>query len=438
MNIDERDGRRPGPSALEDGHEPEASEDPGRGPPRSALDVKRRRIRRGRALVVAALLLAIGLVLSYIVVIVTNANLSRAPEPAETIAVDQPSQPMSSTLIFGTTEEGPGTEREVVWMTLVTLDASSDGGAVIYIPAHTAAEVPGRGLQPVGDALASGGIPLLLVSAENLLDVSIDHYLELSDRDARALFEATGPLAVDVPAEVRVHVGPDQARLILAQGLQRLSADLLVQLLYVAGIDGDDAELGSRHLAFWQSFFESFHDDPEALARALKTAGGSLSEADASPEDIAGMLRSLAGLPAGDRSLGVLPVEQVGAGGQELYEVNEEESSALLEALIGPVTTPEVEVRVQVLNGNGVPGIGEEVGKELVDHGFRVVLSGNARHLGYEKTLIIAYDSTPDALDAAQRARDLLGVGEVQVSGQSQGIVDLTLVVGKDFLRVDR
>jgi polyisoprenyl-teichoic acid--peptidoglycan teichoic acid transferase len=91
-------------------------------------------------------------------------------------------------------------------------------------------------------------------------------------------------------------------------------------------------------------------------------------------------------------------------------------------------------VRVQILNGNGAPGIGEQVASELVGEGFRVVLSGNADRLDYAETLIVIYESTPEAQESAERVRDLLGVGEVQVSVQPQGIVDLTIVVGKDFI----
>jgi hypothetical protein len=87
------------------------------------------------------------------------------------------------------------------------------------------------------------------------------------------------------------------------------------------------------------------------------------------------------------------------------------------------------------LNGNGVPGIGQEVSERLIGAGFRVVLTGNARRLNYRKTLVITYDSSPEGQALAERARDLIGVGEVQVSAQQQGIVDLTIVIGKDFLR---
>jgi len=340
---------------------------------------------------------------------------------------------VSATLVVGTRDGGRRAPPEVVWMTLVCHDRSTGRGGIVYIPAHTAGEVPGRGLQGLGGAFASGGMPLLRVSTENLLGVSIDHYLELSERDARAFLQQVDPLPVDVPTDVRIGAGGDRARIVFSAGPQRLSARGLRDLLYVVGLEGDDAELGSRHLAFWDALFERFSGDPEALASAVERGGSALEDSDARSGSHARLLGRIADLPDTDRTLGVLPVKQVSAGGEELYEVDGREAEELL-SLVARWVEPTEQKSVQVLNGNGVPGIGAEAGRKLVGHGFRVILSGNAPRLGYRRTLIVAYDASPESLAAARRARELLGVGRVQVSAQPQGIVDLTVVVGKDFL----
>lgn len=322
-----------------------------------------------------------------------------------------------------------------MWLSLLTYDSDKEAASVVYIPAHAAVEVPGRGLQGVGDALVSGGPPLMVVSTENLLGIEIDSYLDLSDRDARVLFEATGPISVDVPSEVKVSVGNDRARLILDEGLQRLGASFLVDLLYTRGLDSDDVELGSRHIAFWDALFESFADEPENLSAAVRSAGGSLVESDVDPGDHARLLETIASLDRTARTITTLPVQQVSVGGSELYSVDVAEVHALVSDLGLGSGVPRNEVRVQVLNGNGVPGIGQEVAEVLIGAGFRVVLTGNARRLNYEDTLIITYDDSEQGQALAERVRKLVGVGEVQISEQSQGIVDLTIVIGKDFLR---
>jgi len=40
---------------------------------------------------------------------------------------------------------------------LLALNHSTERAAVVYLPAHTAVEIPGRGLLAVGDAFLSGG-----------------------------------------------------------------------------------------------------------------------------------------------------------------------------------------------------------------------------------------------------------------------------------------
>jgi polyisoprenyl-teichoic acid--peptidoglycan teichoic acid transferase len=342
---------------------------------------------------------------------------------------------VTTMLLFGTLERKPHPIAE--WMTLLSYDEESERGAIVYMPAHSAAEVPGRGLMGAGEAFSSGGVPLLLVTTENMLGIEIDSYLELSDSDSRILFDETGPISVDVPTEVQVKAGPNKAKVLFSEGPQQLSSLYLRKLLYIVGLNGDEAELGSRHLAFWDGLFSQFEEDPNELAAAARAAGGAIGESDLSVGEVASFLASFAALDENDRRLAAIPATQVSVGGDELYEVDHDELVAFLEDTVGTEPITSGEVRVQVLNGNGVPGIGEEVAERLSGEDFRVILSGNARRLNYNKTLIVTYDETTRGQKMAERAQDLLGVGEVQVSAQGQGIVDLTIVVGKDFVRAD-
>lgn len=358
------------------------------------------------------------------------------PPPPRVAAGTEPPDSIDTTLLFGTDEQS-GEEGGAIWLTLLGIDRKSGRGSVIYIPAHTAAEVPGRGLFGVGESLSSGGIPLLLVTVENLLGVRVDRYVEMSDSDSQVLFQETGDISVDVPTEVHVRAGENKTRLLFPEGPQLLSAKFLKKLLFVVGVDSDEAELGSRHLAFWDGLFEHYAHSADQLGNALEAASGALGESDARLEDLVEFLEQLVEIPADERSLTTLPVTQMSVGGDELYHADEDELRSFLEDTLGSKPSLGDEVRVQILNGNGVPGIGEKVAERLSGENFRVILSGNARTLDYRRTLIVTYDSSEKGQAVAERARDLIGVGEVQVSGQGQGIVDLTIVVGKDFLRID-
>jgi hypothetical protein len=273
------------------------------------------------------------------------------------------------------------------------------------------------------------------VTLENLLGVGIDHYVELSVSDARALLTHVEPLTVDVPEEVRVPAGGTRERVIFSEGSQSLPASFLTELLYRVGSDGDDVSLGARHVAFWSALLDAFEEEPSLLAEAVTGAGGALGKSDRGPAGLAGTLAALAAVGRAEVDLRTLSVTSLEVPGSELYVAETEEIEAFVAEVVGEGAGPSTQVRVQILNGNGEPGIGQEVATRLVGEGFRVILSGNARRLDHDRTLVIAYESTPEAQALAQRAVDLLGVGRVQVSAQDQGIVDLTIVVGKDFLR---
>lgn len=120
-----------------------------------------------------------------------------------------------------------------------------------------------------------------------------------------------------------------------------------------------------------------------------------------------------------------------------MYEIDAPAAEALLGGLVSRPASETDGHSVQVLNGNGTPGIGQVVGQRLVEGGFDVALSGNAQTMDYRVTRIVTYDPTSEGLEDAARVRELLGLGEIQVSAQTQGIVDLTVVVGRDFVRAN-
>ncbi len=395
---------------------------------------RKRRKRSTRVRYVAGLLTAVIFAAATVAVALTldrGADPSADDGPSASGAAALPEEVATTTLVYAVKEADE--DEGLVWLTLLAYDPVDEQASAIYIPAHLASEIPGRGLLSLSEGWVSGGPSLLLSSAENLLGLRIDRFVEISDNDAQILFDATGPLTVNVPSEVSVPHGASEARLIFDEGPQELSAEFLVRLLYTRGLDVDDAELGSRILSFWDALLENYSSDRAALGNVIRETGPAL-ESDADTNEIVEFFESLASAPDESVILTSLPVRPIAAGDSELYSADLEETQELLEDTIGTVPSTGDDVRVQILNGNGVPGIGAEVAERLIGEGFRVILSGNARRFDYETTLIVTYDESPEGKALAERARELLGVGEVQVSAQEQGSVDLTIVVGKDFL----
>ena len=257
----------------------------------------------------------------------------------------------------------------------------SANGALV-IPSSALVVVPGQGESTVGEALdlpprqaATAVSNLLGVWIDEEATIDADRLAEVADAAGGILIggeTATGRDVADMLAE------PD------AGGVAALQ--IVLEALLSSDVEWTSADFADA-------------ENPGSVARALSAAAGS--------------------------EVATLQVDEVASG---IFRASPEQvTDALVEAFGGPA---EEAVPVIVLNGNGVPGIGEAVAERLLPGGFRVAVSQNASDFDHPETLIVV--GSPDDVVLAERVRDLLGVGSVSVSVGS-GIAPVTIVVGKDF-----
>jgi LytR cell envelope-related transcriptional attenuator len=124
-------------------------------------------------------------------------------------------------------------------------------------------------------------------------------------------------------------------------------------------------------------------------------------------------------------SVTAIPVVEAATG------IFQAEPEAVRESIVDAFGGPDREVvRVIVLNGSGVPGVGELVAERIVPGGFRIVVSENASSFDHDETLVVV--GSADDVALGERVRDLLGTGSVNISVPS-GIAPVTVLVGKDF-----
>jgi hypothetical protein len=202
----------------------------------------------------------------------------------------------------------------------------------------------------------------------------------------------------------------------------------------VGGIEvGSDALSGKEAVAY----LERGNNDDVVSAelqfiRWQEVMGGILSAVDGRPETLVGLPREVAAVvaEAGKRGAEVLelPVEDIGSG---LARPDAAALRAIVSQRFVPTSKVQGDVRLVVLNGEGTPGIGERVARVLVPSGFRLVSSLNAESFDVRETRIVA--SSREFLDAAEVARELLGVGKVFLDEQRSGVTDVTVIIGADF-----
>jgi hypothetical protein len=406
----------------------------GPGPRTSRRGRERLRRRRRNRLVLATA----GVLLAVVALVVPLGSRGRNPNPTPpTAAVTEPAVPDQATLLLvrHATDGGPATGT-----TLLAAGPGNAEAAVIFLPVGTLLDLPGHGLDRLGLAQQYGGGALVEASVENALGVAIDHVAAVSDSGLAALLGRTGGLTLDVPDRLIARADDGTASVRFEPGAQVLDGPRLVE--YWAFVQRGEDELAAlpRQQAVLARLFTALREEP-ALVDRLVADGAPQLATDASAEWLRGLFAALGDAAAAGRlTYLLLPVEPFGGAGPDggaTFRLRDDEAAQLVENVLADSRPGENVVqplRVQVLNGVGVPGVGQEVDRRLEGLPLRVVRTDNARSFDFTETRILIYDESEASRAAARRVRDALGVGTILLSRQSQTVVDLTIVVGADLL----
>jgi hypothetical protein len=312
------------------------------------------------------------------------------------------------------TEAGP--TGRAAWLTAVVPGTGGKGGTLLFIPPGTMAEVPSLGLEPVGNALAVGGGSRLLFTAENVVGASLGTVEQLDAARLAGLIRPAGALTVELAARVEDVLPSGRVQVLYEPGPNRIEPDEVSRFLAAKGRDNDLARL-ARHQALWDAWLRRLADDSDLI-----------------PDPGTPLGKALTALARGRWQARVLPVEAVGTleTGDDIYRVDREELATLVRRVFPDAGTGSgVRPRIRILNGTGELELAQRVASVLVPAGVEVTLTGNADPLGQRVTQVIYYD--PDERPVAERVRAALGVGVLVRNRTETDVVDVTVIVGKDF-----
>lgn len=300
-------------------------------------------------------------------------------------------------------------------LTVVVPAAGGKGGSLLLIPPGTMTEVVSLGLEPVRQSLETGGPQRVQATVENLLGATLAGVVVVDDAAVATMVGPAGPLQVRVPERVE-QLGPGgRVEVLYEAGPTTLAPASVGRFLSAKGRESDLSRL-TRHQAFWEAWLVRLREQPSAVPSR-------------SPE----LSAALGALAAGAVETRLIPVEAFGAGeGGELYKVRGDELARLVSSVFPSAARQGLaeRPRVQVLNGTGALELADAVRAKL-GAGFDVRLTGNAAHFDYERTEIIFYERDQEAV--ADRLRQALGVGTLVLSRRPLDVVDVTVIVGKDF-----
>jgi hypothetical protein len=353
----------------------------------------------------------LGLAIASVVVFLAGRGsqpAAKPPSPAQGATRFRPAR-VPPVLLAERTADG-----KAAWLTALVPERDGKGGALLLIPSGTMAEVPSLGLEPLGSALAAGGSERLLLTTENVVGASLGTATVLSADELAAYMAPTGALVVDVPERVEDVFPSGRVAVLYEAGRNRVEPAEVSRLLSATGRGSALSRL-ARHQAFWDAWLRRIQQDGK-----LAPAGP--------------VGNALRGLAAGTWQVRVLPVKSAGTlgGGEEIFQVDRAALPGVVRSIFpNAKLAAAARPRVRVLNGTGELELAQRVSEKLVPAGIEVSLTGNANPLGQQQTQVIYYDANKQAM--AQKVRDALGVGILVRNRNETDVVDVTVIVGKDF-----
>lgn len=323
-------------------------------------------------------------------------------------------------------------------LVLASFDSRDNSGSLIYFPNDLLVNMPGVGQDLLSNLveLDEGRVSMTVVMVENLIGVEVDRYIMGSDRDLSIMFgKMKKKFTVDAPGKESFRDPSLNVTLGLDAGERELDARQLASYLTYSD-PGKSLDLIKRQSGFVPSFMEesrgpdSYNDIPSFMKKEAN-----LFDSDASSTEMAGLWQAYALLKGDKLQQVTVPVKRFHFENTVVHTVDTGKMPAFTNKYVKTdYKKPSGgRVRVEILNGCGVPGIGEKVASQLDLGELRIVNSANADNFDHTETLVIVYSEDKGIVSAAEEIRKDLEVGRIESHPKAQDIADITVIAGKDY-----
>jgi anionic cell wall polymer biosynthesis LytR-Cps2A-Psr (LCP) family protein len=327
---------------------------------------------------------------------------------------------------------------QVTTLVLASYDSRDRSGSLVYFPNDLLVSLPGVGKDVVSNLveLDEQRMSTTIVMVENVLGVQVDRYIMGSDRDLAMLFgNMQKAYVVDITEKLSFHDPSMNISLKLDNGKQALDPRQLASYLTYSE-QGKELELISRQSSFVPPFLEK-SGNPYTYNHivAFMKKESDILDSDASSTEIAGIWQAYALLNGNKLQQATVPVKQFRYEKEVVHTVD----SAKLRSFTKKYVKTDyrkpsgVRTKIEILNGNGVPGVGEKVSSRLDLSKFQIVNSANADNFNHLDTVIIIYSNDNQIVTAAEEIKKELEVGRIESHPKNQDIADITIIVGKDY-----
>lgn len=337
---------------------------------------------------------------------------NRMHDPATSSAISVGEDPVAAPVVAPATPAAVMMHRRadgaLDLVAVVGTNADRSQSAITFVPVLTQLDVPANGIQQLAELGRLGGIPLVDLALNNMLGIATAKSAMTDDTTLRAMFDASGPVLVALRTPITL-TAPDVS---LPAGAQTLNTDQAIAVVTRTPAGTNELDhLDAVRLVFdaWIDALRAAPDKAAALAQQVPQIAPLLTAA------------------ANRARLDTLPVDGIGLGTDERYQVRTSEADALVtkaypDARYRTTMRPRIEVK------------GAEDRAVLAASRCIVSAGGNVRLTGTAEpadiTSVVYYRDR--SAEAARQMRAALKAGQVKKADRDLGLVDVTIVVGKD------
>lgn len=394
---------------------------------------------------------------------------------AHWVVIDQvlawmPKQSVHGTniLVFGTDSNHYSQRSDSIM--LVHVDPIRSRTGVISIPRDTRVQIPEFGISKINHAYAHGGTELLRQTVSNFLSIPIHHYIQVDSTKLAELIDRIGGIEITVESDLTYSDLAGDLDINIKQGHQVLMGhDAVSYLRFRQDARGDIGRIG-RQQAFVRAAIRQFLK-PAQLLR-VPSLIRQLGDAIATDLSVSAMTRLAMHFldVAKTKSIetDVIPgavvlldgvsywrpdfaaidhmIEQTLFGFKDSTPVDTEQShrrtltSREMSRVYQSQTVNQMDtvspktlanLRVEILNGNGLAGSAAGVSTQLQTYHVYIPNMDNAAHFNYPETLLVDWKGN---LTKAMALATVLHISadNIIVYDRPNKPLDFTIVVGHD------
>lgn len=325
---------------------------------------------------------------------------------------------------------------------LVHLDEDREQVVVLHFPRDLRIKYPNGTFGKINGLYRLGPDPMVK-TIEQFTGLPIHHYVEVNFVGFRNVVNALGGVEVYFEKPIK----EDDSGLDVPSGCVRLEGDQALAFVRVRKIDDDFGRIGRQQL-FVRLMMErissakTFLNPIKVVQLVNLFARNVTTDADLSLSEMKTMALRLRTFDPSRVDMRVVPSAPARVGRVSFVVANEKQTSELLGAIrerrplpdygrTGVSSIDPADVRVEVLNGTPVSGLGARAAEDVKAKGFPV--SGkpsNADRSDYEETTVYYKEGNEE------KARTVAGHYGAEVKPVPGAIVptgEVVLVVGKDY-----